>query len=382
MRGRLVPVALAALLLAGCGFEGAQDLPLPGAIGGDDTYAITIVFPDAANLVPKETCRTSDTVVGSVESVTLDEELRAVVVCRIKDDVVIPGNATATLSESSLLGERFVALDPPAGVAPVGRLEPDASVSPDSVRVDPDVELVLGSLSQILNGGSLGALQTITGELTTVLSQADVKGGIRQLASTMGTVSKGRSRIDRSLVSLDRLAKRLSEQRDLIGEALVVLPEGLAALERQRPRFIRSLRRLSALSKEVVPLIDRTRDDLVADLEHLTPTLRALGQEGDDLALTLERLGSFPFPSNAMSTLKGDYAGAYANLPIDIDWLNELIRQQSGGAPPVPDGPLLPLPGNPGILVPPLPEIPGLPKPGSGELGGLLGLLGLSRSAG
>lgn len=381
MRRALVPAVLVALL-AGCGFEGAQDLPLPGAVGGEDTYAVTIVFPDAANLVPKETCRTSDTAVGSVESVTLDEELRAVVVCRIKDDVLIPGNAIATLSETSLLGERFVALDPPAGVEPQGRLEPGAVVPPDSVRVDPDVELVLGSLSQVLNGGSLGALQTITGELTTVLSQSDLRGSIRQLGSSVGTVARGRDRIDRSLVSLDRLAKRLAGQKELIGEALVVLPEGLAALERQRPRLIRALRRTAQLSREIVPLIARTRDDLVADLRHLTPTLRALGQEGDDLALTLERLGSFPFPSNAMSTLKGDYAGAYANLPLDIDWLNELIRQRSGGDSPVPDGPLLPPLGVPGLPLPQLPALPGLPLPGQPDLRGLLGLLGLARGEG
>ena len=111
---RVTPL-LALALLTGCGYSGASSLPLPGAIGGKDTYAITVVLPDATNLVAKETCRSNDTVIGSVESVKLDKDLHARVVCRIKNSVKLPANVTASLSETSLLGERFVALDPPAG---------------------------------------------------------------------------------------------------------------------------------------------------------------------------------------------------------------------------------------------------------------------------
>ena len=79
-RRSLAVVATAALaLLSACGYEGARSLPLPGAIGGDDTYRLTVVFTDATNLVPKETCRANDTVVGSVESVELDAYLQSLV---------------------------------------------------------------------------------------------------------------------------------------------------------------------------------------------------------------------------------------------------------------------------------------------------------------
>ncbi len=70
----LVAMLVAGLPLASCGFDGAQSLPLPGAPGGDG-YTVTITFEDAANLVPKETCRANDTVVGSVVSVELEEVL-------------------------------------------------------------------------------------------------------------------------------------------------------------------------------------------------------------------------------------------------------------------------------------------------------------------
>ncbi|WP_183094448.1 MCE family protein [Nocardioides stalactiti] len=373
----LVLVVLSVLVTTGCGFKGPSSLPLPGAIGGDDTYPVTVVLPDAANLVPKETCRTNDTVVGSVESVDLDERLRAVVVCRIKDSATIPANAVATLSETSLLGERYVALDPPDGERATGVLEPGSEIRASAERIDPDVELVLGALSQVLNGGSLGELSTITRELTTALQQSDLSDGVRQISSSVSTLANGSRRITRSLESVDRLASRLARQRRVIARTLEVLPDGIAALDRQRPRLVRAIARVAELSRTAVPLLEETRADIAADLEHLTPVLRGLAEQGDELALALERLASFPFPTNAMSTLRGDYAGAYANVPLDIDLLNQLLADSAPGSAdggPNPTG----SPGGtpPGPVLPPLP-LPELDVPLS--LGGIADLFDLVR---
>lgn len=367
MKRALPPgVLIVATLLAGCGFEGPQDLPLPGAVGGDDTYPVTVVLPDAANLVPKETCRANDTVIGSVESVTLDDDLRARVVCRVRDDVTLPANVVATLSETSLLGERYVALEPPAGRPPRGELAPGSVVPVAATRVDPDVELVLGALSQVLNGGSLGEVHTISRELLVALRNTDLRAGMRRVASSVSTLAEGRTRIVRAVESVDRLASRLVRQRAAIARTLDVVPDGLAALDRQRPRLIAALRRLTDLEAVASPLIDGIRDDLAADLRHLTPVLRGLAEQGDELALALERLATFPFPTNAMATLRGDYAGAYANAPIDIDWLNQLLATPDG-ARPDPAGPTGGSPSGP--------SGPDGPRPG--DLLGGLDLLGL-----
>lgn len=381
MRGR-TPRSIAAVVAvsaaaAGCGFAGPQSLPLPGAVGGDDTYVVTIVLPDAANLVPQETCRTNDTVVGSVESVTLDDQLHARVVCRIDDDVTIAANAVGRLSQTSLLGERYIALDPPEGEQPVGALAPASVLHTPASGVDPDVELVLGALSQVLNGGSLGEVHTITRELTIALENSDLRSTARRIASTVGTLSDGRRRIVASLEAVDDLASRLARQRQVIARALDTIPAGIAALDRQRPRLVTALQRLTELSEVAVPLIERTREDLVADLRHLTPVLGGLAEQGDELALALERLASFPFPTNAMATLKGDYAGAWANAPIDIDWLNQLL---TGGPEPDGDGRVDVSPSTDRGPDPEPPEDPDLPQPdlgnlpGLGSLGDLLGL--------
>ena len=64
-----------------------------------------------------------DVVVGSVGKMRLhgwhiDLDLS------LKPDAVVPANAVATVGQTSLLGSMHVALDPPSGEAPSGRLEP------------------------------------------------------------------------------------------------------------------------------------------------------------------------------------------------------------------------------------------------------------------
>ncbi len=318
------------VLLAGCGYDGASSLPLPGAIGGKGTYPVTVVFDDATNLVAKETCRSNDTVIGSVESVELDVDLKARVVCRIRNSVRLPANAVATLSETSLLGERFVALGPPEGQEPQGELARGALIPVSASKADPNVEMVFGALSQVLNGGSLGSIETITRELNAALSGSDVGATLESVDRTIATFNDHRTEIAASLVSLDRLAGRLARQRTVLAEALDSVPGGLAVLDRQRAQLVATLTRLSDLSRTAVPLIAKTRANTKADLEHLAPVLNQLDKAGGELALTLTRIAAFPFPSNALSTIKGDFGGMYATFELDIDFLNRLL----GTAPP------------------------------------------------
>jgi phospholipid/cholesterol/gamma-HCH transport system substrate-binding protein len=361
-----------AALVAGCSYKGASSLPLPGAIGGSGTYPITVVLDDATNLVPEETCRANDTVIGSVQSVTLTKDLKAKVVCRIKDSVHLPANAVATLSETSLLGERFVALDPPAGTAPVGVLAPGTTMPVSSTRADPDVEVVFGALSQVLNGGSLGSIQTITRELNAALTGSDLRGTIDQLHGIVATFNDHRDEIAASLVALDRLAGNLAHQRTVIADALDSIPGGLAVLSRQRARLVDTLQRLSSLSATAVPLIRASRANTVADLRHLAPVLTQVSKAGSDLALTLGRFATFPFPSTALSTIKGDFAGMYATFDLDVDLLNRLLAKPGTSLATVPK----PLATTPAPATLPLPLLSGLSTLTTGLQQLLTGLIG------
>lgn len=344
--------AVALLPLAGCDYDGAASLPLPGGAGGGG-YEITMVFDDVTNLVPQETCRANDVVVGSVTSIELRDDLQATVVCRIDPEVQLAGNAVAVLRETSLLGERFVALDPPAGTPATGTLAPGSTIEQADTHVVPDVEVVFGALSAVLNGGGLQQVEIISRELSTALSESDLGGTTRKLDGLVGTLDDHKDDIVAALESVDRLAGVLADQRRVIADALGAVPQGLAVLERQRPRLVRTVQALGDLSATAVPLIRRSKADTVADLRHLAPVLEQLANSKERLAQALEAVVTFPFPSYTKYVAQGDYAGMFATITFDLDSFNHLLEQA-----PDPTGtPIPPLPAD----VPDVPDLPGVP---------------------
>ena len=69
-----------------------------------------------------------DVVVGSVGTMTLNG-WHAKVDVFIKPDVVVPGNAVATIGQTSLLGSVHLQLNPPLGEAPSGRMAPGCGLT-------------------------------------------------------------------------------------------------------------------------------------------------------------------------------------------------------------------------------------------------------------
>jgi phospholipid/cholesterol/gamma-HCH transport system substrate-binding protein len=370
MMRRAAATAAAMVVLSGCGYRGAQSLPLPGAIGGSDTYQVTAVFADATTLVPRESCKSNDTVIGSVVSIELDEQLQARVVCSVKDGVTLPANSIATLRETSLLGERYVDFDPPAGVAARGRLQAGAVIHADSTHAVPDAEMVLGALSQLLNGGSLGSLQTISRELGSALSSSDLNGTARELEHAVSQLDEHRADIVHTLEAMDRLTSQLSRQRQVIGRTLDTVPGAVAVLDRQRPKIVQTLRALSALSKEAVPLIRDSKAATVSDLQHLAPVLEQLSKQSHQISTAIGAAITFPFPHNSRKLIKGDYGGMFGTIALDITSLNKLLALQAT----MPDASTTG--GNPSATPPSSGSV--LPDLGLGDVQGLLdGVLGV-----
>ena len=112
-RTRLAATSAAlAVLLSGCGMS-PYDLPLPGGANlGDNPYEVTVEFRDVLDLVPQSAVRVDDIAVGKVTKIELDG-WTSTVTLQVNDDVELPGNAVANLRQSSLLGEKFVALEAP-----------------------------------------------------------------------------------------------------------------------------------------------------------------------------------------------------------------------------------------------------------------------------
>ena len=90
--------------------------------------------------------------------------------------------------------------------------------------------------------------------------------------------------------------------------------------------MLSSLDRLGAVGTQV---ITASKDNTVADLKALQPTLAQLTKSGDDLPNSLRLLLSFPFPDDAtQGAIKGDYANLHATLDLNVA---ELLKQNAAG---------------------------------------------------
>jgi phospholipid/cholesterol/gamma-HCH transport system substrate-binding protein len=113
-RALLTAVALAATTTA-C-TNGVSGLNLPGGADlGNHPYHVTAQFRNALDLVRQSAVKVDNVAVGQVSDISLGGSGRyAVVTLEINGDVHLPANTTATIEQTSLLGEKYVALNRPA----------------------------------------------------------------------------------------------------------------------------------------------------------------------------------------------------------------------------------------------------------------------------
>ena len=356
-----------ALSLTGCE---AYDLPLPGRpVGEDDSFEITAEFRDVSTLVPRHTVKVNDVTVGEVVDVT-GEGWHAVVTMRVRDDVELPGNAIADIRQTSLLGEKYVALLPPPGEEPRGRLADGAELGQARTTRTPELEEVLGALSFLLNGGGVGQLQVITSELNRAFEgrTGKVRSVLRQMRSMAQVLDEQRTDIIDAMSAVDGLSSTLNREKDVIDGALAAFPPAVRLMSQQHEQLIEMLSALDRLGKVGTRVVDASKAALIADLRHLRPVLRRLNKVGPDLPDAAGTMLSFPFPYDSDPIVKGDYANTKVIFNIDLANVVRAAGEDGGGGggglPDLPDLPDLP------------PVVPGGPGGDDGLLGGVTGLTG------
>ena len=322
-------VAAGLLGVTGCSgeFEGIYDFPLPGGADlGDDPYKVTIEFADVLELVPRSGVQVNNVTVGNVTNIDLDKEnWNAEVTVEVNNDVELPANSSAYVRQTALLGEKYIALEAPPESSAHGTLG-DGDVIPIA-RTERSVEIeeILGALSMLLNGGGIEQINNITDELNKALdgNTAELRSFLRNADSLVTKLDKQSGNITEALDSLNQLSKTLNGQTGKIKNALDELGPGLKVLDNQRDKIVEMLGELRDLSTVAVDTIQQSKQDTIANLESLLPTLRKLAEAGGDLPKALEILLTFPFNDQAVSGVKGDYFNLYATLDLNLKHISE-----------------------------------------------------------
>lgn len=317
LRHLLLTVA-ASLVVSGCSFS-IHDLPLPGKkVSEEDSFEVKADFADALNVVPRTAVMVGDVPVGQVEEI-VREGWHARVTMRVNKNVVLPDNAVAELRQTSLLGEKFIALSAPEHSG-AGRLGDGDVIPLSQTGRNPEVEEVLGALSFLLSGGGLGQLQTITQELNAMMDgrTGNIRNVLEELNTLVGTLNGQRGDIVQAMDALNGLSETLVEEKDVIGDALDAAGPALEVLQDQHDELVDALEELEDLGSVGTDVINSVKEELIVELRHLEPLLRNLANTGKPLVKGLVSALSYPFPIDAANTIHGDYANVVFKMQFKL----------------------------------------------------------------
>jgi phospholipid/cholesterol/gamma-HCH transport system substrate-binding protein len=313
-----IVLILAGSGLAGCGWQGANSLPLPGTQGGGPgSYVVQAQLPDVNNIERNSRVRVGDVTVGNVVKIER-QGWHALVTMTINGDVDLPENSTATIGQTSLLGSLHIELAPPKNVPPEGKLHQGSLIPLSSGSAYPSTEKTLAAVSVLLNGGGIGQIQEITQTLSNAFAgrENDLRSLIGQLDTFVGHVNDQTGDIIAATDSLNKLTGQVAAQKPVVDRALKTFPDALSVLKDQRAHLADALDQLGKFSALAADSVNQTKDNLVKELKDIGPVLQSLADSGPALTRSLDFFATYPFPK---PTLKNWLRGDYANLTAVID---------------------------------------------------------------
>ncbi|AHH16183.1 MCE family protein MceE [Nocardia nova SH22a] len=338
MRIRQLAVGLCVLLAtAGCGWHGVDSLPLPGATGrGSGAAVYHVEMANVGTLVSNSPVMIDDVTVGSVGAISV-RGWHADVEVSVKPDVVVPANVVATIGQTSLLGSTHLALNPPPGAAPSGRLQPGATVPIDRTSTYPSTEQTLASLSVVLNGGGMGQINDIIHNLNAAFSgrEGAIHDLIPRLDAFMTVLDQQRDNLLATVTQLNRMSETFAQQRDTVSETLQKIGPALDVLLKERPNITTALDKLHTFSDTATGVISQVQSDLLTNLRNLEPALQQLADVGPKIPSAASFLTVFPYGQYGIDHgIKGDYINLFATIDLTVPRLQrELLLGTPWGDP-------------------------------------------------
>jgi phospholipid/cholesterol/gamma-HCH transport system substrate-binding protein len=263
--------------------------------------------------------------VGSVTDIER-QGWHALITMSLDHDVVLPANAVATVGQTSLLGSKHIELAPPPNSTPEGRLHEGSLIPLSSGGAYPTTERTLAALSLVLNGGGVGQIQDITQALSTAFAgrAGDLRSLIQQLDVFTGQIADQTDDIISATQSLNDVAGQVAAQKPVVDKALTSIPEALSVLKDQREHLADALDAFGKFSAVATDSVDKTKDNLVKELQQLAPVLRSLANAGPAMTRSLSYFATYPWPNE---TLEKWVRGDYGNLTGIIDLTLSRIDQ-------------------------------------------------------
>lgn len=329
LRGSVIVAS--STVLAGCSFGGLNSVALPGTAGhGSGAYSITVELPDVATLPQNSPVMVDDVTVGSVAGIAAEQRpdgsFYAAVKLALDKNVVLPANAIAKVSQTSLLGSLHIELARPTDQPATGRLTDGSRIPESRTGRFPTTEEVFSALGVVINKGNVGALEEITDEMYAAV--AGRQGQFVDLVPRLAELTSGLNRQVNDIIStvegLDRFSATLARDKDNLGRTLDTLPEALRVLNKNRDHIVEAFSALRRLATVTSNVLSKTKADFAADLKDLYSALKVLNDNRKNFVTSLQIMLTFPFPNFGIKqAVRGDYLNVFTTFDLTLRRLGE-----------------------------------------------------------
>src|SRR4051812_38107735 len=321
---RVSAMAMIAVVLTSCGWQGIANVPLPGGAGtSGDKMTIYVQMPDTLALNVNSRVRVADVFVGSVRKIELKNWV-ATLTLDVQSNLKLPSNTLAAVGQTSLLGSQHVELNPPPD--PSGQLLKSGDTIPlQNSSSFPTTERVLASIGTILTGGGIPNLVTIQTEINNVLSGRgdQIREFLGRLAPSPAELNAQREDIPRAIDSTNRLLSIVAQRNDPLARVLPEFPPLIKHFADTRDLFADAVEGLGRISLAADNALGPTSDNLHTNLVNLQRPLKQLAKSSPYLLGALKLIFTAPFSiENVPKVVRGDYINVSLNVDATLSALD------------------------------------------------------------
>jgi phospholipid/cholesterol/gamma-HCH transport system substrate-binding protein len=265
------------------------------------TNDYSAVFTDASRLKVGQTVRVAGVRVGTVNSVELRADKKALVKFDVDRGINLTTGTRAVVRYLNLVGDRYLELTDGPGSTKM--LPPGSEIGIDRTSPALDLDLLLGGLKPVtqglnpqdVNALSASLIQVFQGEGGTINSLlnrttsfsnalADNSQTVQELIDNLnvvvGTIDKDSTKFSGAIDRLERLISDLSQDRDTIGTAITALDNGTASIASLLGRARAPLAGTIDQVSRIAPVLDKDKNLIDISLQKLPDDYRKLQRLG------------------------------------------------------------------------------------------------------
>jgi phospholipid/cholesterol/gamma-HCH transport system substrate-binding protein len=279
--GVLGLTVLALLVLAAFN---ADELPI---IGGGTTYRAD--FSESAGLKPKDEVRIAGVKVGKVTDVGL--EGNHVKVTFMVDQAWVGDKTTAAIKIKTLLGQKYLALDPEGAQA----LNPSTPIPLGHTFSPYDVQEAFGGLANTVEQIDTTQLAKSFAVISDTFrnSPGDVRGALNGLSALSNTIASRDDQLAKLVANTSQITKTLADRDDqfqkLLSDGNLLLTE----VRKRKEAISQLLTGTQQLSLQLQGLVADNNQQLRPALEQLDRVAAILQRNQDNLGKSLQEMAPF-----------------------------------------------------------------------------------------